>query len=181
VQRIFEMSEYKTHINLTQRYLLIFIDLIISVVLNIDHAWFWACSLIIPCSLSFCKQTIGFDLTLTVIGMFTIHCMQSASLKVQPTHKSWIQRRGPKLDIPCCALLARQVRAHDARGLHDASCTSYANFARNICVTDICPDSLRISMYLHGSMRNINYIVGSYITVAVLVFRNIAILISPTP
>jgi hypothetical protein len=49
-------------------------------------------------------------------------------------------REGSKSNISCCALLARRVRATFAWYTRD---TSYANFARNICVT-YAPDSRRI-------------------------------------
>jgi hypothetical protein len=52
------------------------------------------------------------------------------------------QCRGSKSNIPCCALIARQVRATFA-WLRATWRRSYANFARSICVT-YAPDSRRI-------------------------------------
>jgi hypothetical protein len=66
--------------------------------------------------------------------------------------KAWVHylgfcksTEGSKSNIPCCALLARQVRATFAWCTRAKWRTSYVNFTRNLCVT-YAPDSCRMRM-----------------------------------
>jgi hypothetical protein len=83
--------------------------------------------------------TLNFKQTRVIIVHLTMDC------KVKFYYLGLSHTEGSKSNIHCCALLSRQVRATLTFAWWTRATwrTSYANFARNICVT-YSPDTHRI-------------------------------------